>query len=97
MNTQVYYHRLRRIYDLYLKEYFKAKGNAEFDTAEKVLRHNDMTMFSTIIQDADKIGESQQPWAKRIRDRQHHRLVYGLRIRRRCWCGSDHEGEKRFR
>ena len=26
MNTQVYYHRVRRIYDLYLKEYFKAQG-----------------------------------------------------------------------
>jgi HD superfamily phosphohydrolase len=76
MNTQVYYHRLRRIYDLYLKEYFRAKGNAEFDTPEKVLAHNDMTMMATIIGDADKVGESYQPWAERIRDRRHHRLVF---------------------
>jgi HD superfamily phosphohydrolase len=76
MNTQVYYHRLRRIYDLYLKEYFKAKGREDFDTPQKILRHNDMTMIAAIIQDADRTGEPFQPWAERIRDRQHHRLVY---------------------
>ena len=76
MNTQVYYHRLRRIYDLYLKEYFKAKGDADFDTQDKILRHNDMTMMTEIIQDADRAGEPFQPWAERIRDRRHHRLVY---------------------
>jgi len=76
MNTQVYYHRLRRIYDLYLKEYFKAKGNTDFDTPAKVLRQNDMTMIAAIIQDADREGEPFQPWAQRIRDRRHHRMVY---------------------
>lgn len=76
MNTQVYYHRLRRIYDLYLKEYFRAKGDADFDTPAKILAHNDMTMTATIIADADKTGEPYQPWAVRIRDRRHHRLVF---------------------
>jgi HD superfamily phosphohydrolase len=76
MNTQVYYHRLRRIYDLYLKEYFKTKGNSDFDSSEKILSHNDMTMITEIIRDADKVGASFQPWAQRIRDRRHHRLVY---------------------
>ncbi len=76
MNTQVYYHRLRRIYDLYLKEYFKAKGNADLDTADKILRHNDFTMISAIAEDADRTGQPFQPWAERIRDRRHHRQVY---------------------
>jgi HD superfamily phosphohydrolase len=76
MNTQVYYHRLRRIYDLYLKEYFKARAAADFDTPEKVLRHNDMTMMAEILRDADRRGEPFQRWAERIRDRRHHRLVY---------------------
>jgi HD superfamily phosphohydrolase len=75
MNTQVYYHRLRRIYDLYLKEYFKARA-ADFGTPEKILYHNDLTMITAIIQDADRTGEPFQPWAARIRDRRHHRLVY---------------------
>jgi hypothetical protein len=76
MNTQVYYHRLRRIYDLYLKEYFNARGNGDFDTPEKVLGHNDMTMPAEIIRDAEKAGEPVQRWARRIRDRHHYRLVY---------------------
>lgn len=76
MNTQVYYHRLRRIYDLYLREYFKAKGRADFDTPDRILRHNDMTMIAAVIRDADRTGEPFQPWAERIRDRRHHRLVY---------------------
>jgi HD superfamily phosphohydrolase len=76
MNTQVYYHRLRRIYDLYLKEYFKAKGRADLDTPEKILRHNDLTKLTEIFQEADRQGESYQQWARRIRDRTHHRLVY---------------------
>jgi len=76
MNSQVYYHRLRRIYDLYLKEYFRAKGRGDFDTPEKILRHNDLTMMTEIIRDADREGEPWQKWARRIRDRQHHRLVY---------------------
>lgn len=76
MNTQVYYHRLRRIYDLYLKEYFKNKGNNEFDTPEKILRHNDLMAMAAIMQDADREGEPFQPWAKRIRDRIHHRQAF---------------------
>jgi uncharacterized protein len=76
MNAQVYYHRLRRIYDLYLKEYFLAKGTAEFDTPEKILRQNDVTMMAIIMQDADQTGQPYQPWAKRIRDRLHHRQVF---------------------
>jgi HD superfamily phosphohydrolase len=76
MNTQVYYHRVRRIYDLYLKEYFKARGNADFDTPQKILDHNDVTMTAEILRDADRTGEKYQPWARRIRDRCHHRRVY---------------------
>jgi len=76
MNTQVYYHRLRRIYDLYLKEYFKARGKVDFDAPQKVLQYNDATMLATIMQDANGSGAPSQPWAKRIRDRVHHRLVF---------------------
>jgi HD superfamily phosphohydrolase len=76
MNTQVYYHRVRRIYDLYLQEYFKAKGNAAFDTPLKVLNHNDMTMTAEILRDADRTDEPAQPWAWRIRERRHHRRVF---------------------
>jgi HD superfamily phosphohydrolase len=76
MNTQVYYHRLRRIYDLYLREYFKAKGETFLDTPEKILQHNDVTMTAAILQDADRPGHPAQKWAERIRDRRHHREVF---------------------
>ncbi len=76
MNTQVYYHRLRRIYDLYLREYFKARSNGDLDTQQKVLEHNDVTMLAAIMRDADRLGAPSQPWAKRIRDRVHHRIVF---------------------
>jgi HD superfamily phosphohydrolase len=75
MNTQVYYHRLRRIYDLYLREYFRAKGENFLDTPEKVLQHNDVTMLAMILQDADREGPARH-WAERIRDRRHHREVF---------------------
>ena len=58
------------------RTYFKAKGDADFDTPEKILRHNDMTMVTEIIKDADRMGEPFQSWAERIRDRRHHRLVF---------------------
>lgn len=76
MNTQVYYHRLRRIYDLYLLEYFKARGGADFDTAEMILTHTDVTAMAEIIRDADRPDLPQHTWAKRIRDRVHHREVF---------------------
>jgi HD superfamily phosphohydrolase len=76
MNTQVYYHRLRRIYDLYLCEYFKAKGSHFLDTPDKILQHNDVTMMATILQDADGEDGPWREWARRIRDRRHHREVF---------------------
>ena len=74
--SQVYYHRLRRIYDLYLKEHFKARERRLRHAPEKALGHNDMTMITEIIRDADRSGAPFQPWAERIRNRRHHRLVY---------------------
>ncbi len=76
MNTQVYHHGVRRIYDLYLREYFEAKGPAFLDTPEKVLQHNDVTMMAVILQDASGMDAPWKPWAVRIRDRIHHRVVF---------------------
>lgn len=76
MNTQVYYHRLRRIYDHYLNQYFKALDRTRFDSPDKILGHNDFTMMTEIIADANDSSLPQHKWAKRIRDRHHHREVY---------------------
>ena len=76
MSTQVYFHRLRRIYDLYLCNYFAAKGAGFFDTPEKVLAENDVTMMTALFRDAASAGDPGQTWAARIVLRTHHREVF---------------------
>jgi HD superfamily phosphohydrolase len=76
MNTQVYYHRLRRVYDYYLCQYFQAKGAETFDSPEKILAHNDVTMMAEILRDADQGQGDHSQWAARVRDRRHHRVVH---------------------
>ena len=76
MNTQVYYHRLRRVYDTYLIRYHEALGDTEFDTAHKIIAQNDVTMLARIMNDAAKSGVPQAQWASRIIKRNHHKLVY---------------------
>lgn len=76
MNTQVYFHRVRRIYDYYLCRYIEAKGGDFFDSPQKILSHNDFTMLSLIMKDADEGTKECADWARRIRDRRHHREVH---------------------
>lgn len=76
MNTQVYYHRLRRIYDYYLKEYHKALGSSAPSTAESILANNDITMMQRIFSDAVGGTGEVKKWANRIFERRHHRVVF---------------------
>ncbi len=76
MNTQVYYHRIRRIYDYYLCQYFKEKGRKAFDSPTKILNQTDIQAMATILRDAETGKGGQAKWAARIRDRNHHRVVH---------------------
>jgi uncharacterized protein len=76
MNTQVYYHRLRRIYDLYLIRYHEALGADAPDTPAKVLAHSDTTMMAQIFQDAARGEGDRGKWAQRICNRSHHRVAH---------------------
>jgi HD superfamily phosphohydrolase len=78
MNTQVYYHRLRRIYDLYLERYFRSFDKAEFGSAEKILSWNDIKALNRLIQDAADRGSPGHVWADRIVNRRHHRDVFSI-------------------
>lgn len=78
MNTQVYYHRLRRIYDRYLVEYFRALGGNLFDTPVKVLAWNDVRALQRLMEDADGQASPGKEWAERVIHRRHHRHVYSL-------------------
>ncbi len=76
MNTQVYFHRIRRIYDYYLCQYFTQKGHEAFDSAKKILDQTDIQAMATILHDAETGKGEQAKWAVRIRDRNHHRVVH---------------------
>ena len=76
MNTQVYYHRIRRIYDCYLCQYFTEKGRKAFDSPMKILSQTDIQATATLLQDADVGHGGAAKWAVRIRDRNHHRIVH---------------------
>lgn len=78
MNTQVYYHRLRLIYDLYLKEYFGQQDRSDFDTPEKVLGWNDIRAMQQILLAAEDAALPGHEWAKRIIERDHHRDVFKI-------------------
>lgn len=76
MNTQVYYHRLRRIYDYYLIEYHKSLGENFSDTPEKVIAQNDVTMMNRIMLDVDQADGTRKKLAVRIASREHHRAIH---------------------
>ncbi len=75
MNVQVYYHKIRRIYDHYLEEYSKSWGPENYKTLDDVLLHDDMSVMMEIRKDVGRDGP-RQPWARRIIERRHHRVVH---------------------
>jgi uncharacterized protein len=76
MNTQVYLHRIRRIYDFYLYQYFTEKGRGNFNSTEKLLALTDTRAMAAILDDAETDNGPQAKWAARIRDRRHHRRIH---------------------
>ncbi len=75
MNTQVYLHKIRRIYDHYLEEYSKLWGPENYKSLDDIPRHDDMSVMMEIRRDAVLDGPRQM-WAKRITERKHHRVVH---------------------
>lgn len=71
MNTQVYYHKLRRIYDHYLTQYVDSKFPKGYKDYDEVLKFNDLKMLVQIAADANS-----NPAAKRIATRHHHKVVF---------------------
>jgi uncharacterized protein len=75
MSTQVYFHKIRRIYDHYLAEYNRHWGPENYRNMEDVLRHDDLSVYQEIRRDAGGPGP-RESWASRIVNRQHHRVAY---------------------
>ena len=75
MSTQVYFHKIRRIYDHYLEEYCRLWGPENYATLDDVLEHDDLSVTVEIRRDAKSDGP-RRPWAERIVSRKHHRVVH---------------------
>ena len=75
MNTQVYFHRLRRIYDHYLTEFMKSWGPENYKTPEDILSFDDMDLLVLMKREAEHDGPRRE-LARRISKRDHHRMVY---------------------
>jgi HD superfamily phosphohydrolase len=73
MNTQVYYHKVRRIYDHYLTQYVKSKFPGGYKDFDEVLKYDDQKMLVQIGADAET---GHDPIAKRIVERRHHKVVF---------------------
>ena len=76
INTQIICHRLRRLYDIYLREYFSALGDDAPQTRDDLLKTNDIEMLARIVKDADSANENVSRWAKRIKERRHHKTIF---------------------
>lgn len=75
MSTQVYFHKIRRIYNHYLEEYCRLWGPENYRTLDDVLEHDDISVTAEIRRDAKSDGARKQ-WAERIIQRRHHRVVH---------------------
>jgi HD superfamily phosphohydrolase len=75
MSTQVYFHRIRRIYDKYLTEFMTSWGKEHYKVTEDVLKYDDMDLLVEMKAESSKEGPRSKV-AKRIIERDHHKLVY---------------------
>jgi hypothetical protein len=76
MNTQVYFHRVRRAYDLVLNKWLEAWVGHKYDKEERVLKWDDILLEAQMHKDAAAtVGSERQRWAERLVRRLHPRLV----------------------
>lgn len=78
MFTQVYFHKTRRIFDIYLRRYLQAWYQGQYEELLGVMDQDDVTVMNDIIQDAKApIAEGdRQKYARQIRERKHHHVIY---------------------
>src|SRR5579859_769078 len=75
MNTQVYFHRIRRIFDHYLTNYMKLWGKEHYRNFDDVLQYDDLKLLVQMDADSRETNERTE-LAKRVVKRKHHRVVY---------------------
>jgi len=78
MFSQLYFHPVRRIYDIHLKDFLKQwLPNGRYSTAvPEHLKMTDSHVITGILQAADNAEAPGHDPAKRITERQHFKLIY---------------------
>lgn len=75
MFTQIYMHRTRRIYDIYLKQFMES-WNPSLDPLTNVLSYDDVDLISLMKHAAIDQNHNAYAVATRICYRQHHSVIY---------------------
>ncbi len=68
--TQVYYHRTRRIYDIYLQKYLTEMGMKYADYRD-VIKYDDADIMTKLRENKER-----NRWAKRICERDNHSVIF---------------------
>ncbi len=77
MFAQVYFHKVRRIYDVYLSQYMQQWCGKKYSTnILNVTMHNDQDVLVSMLKDSKNGGPSRRDLASRILNRKHHRVVF---------------------
>ena len=77
MFTQVYFHKTRCIYDLYLSEYMASWAKGKFSSVLDMIQYDDDKIIQSLQNDYEKEDNPRQnELARRILERQHHKVVF---------------------
>jgi HD superfamily phosphohydrolase len=77
MFAQVYFHKVRRIYDLYLIEYMRYWAQGKFSkNLLDAVKYDDQDVHAALRHDSESGSKQRKPLASRIRNRKHHRVVF---------------------
>ena len=78
MFTQVYCHRLRRLYDLYAQKYLLKMNEMQPDilSEDNLINSNDIMLLAEILTHPDEDKSKVGMWARRIKNRDHHKIIF---------------------
>jgi HD superfamily phosphohydrolase len=77
MFAQVYFHKVRRIYDLYLIEYMRYWASGKYSRSLlDAVRYDDQDVHAALRRDSESGHRRRKTLASRIRNRHHHRVVF---------------------
>lgn len=76
MNTQVYYHKVRRIYDVYLIKFMTSWGAEHYKSFADVLNYADLDLLVEMQKECKNRSTERGDLAFRITHRKHHRKIW---------------------